>query len=171
MRRRVTLTLAALITACGGRGAREATPVPAAAGIPLAAPSSLGFDSTRLAGIVGYLRAEVDSGAFPGAVLAVGRHGRLALLAPVGHYGVADPRPVDAGTLYDIASLTKVVGLTTACMLLVDSGQLDVDAPIARYVPEFRGSMKDRVTVRHLLTHSAGLVPDLPLSGSASVGR
>ena len=168
MRRPVTLTLAALITACGGRGAREATPVPATAGIPLAPPSSLGFDSTRLAGIVAYLRAEVDSGAFPGAVLAVGRHGRLALLAPVGHYGVAGPRPVDAATLYDIASLTKVVGLTTACMLLVDSGQLDVDAPIARYVPAFRGSMKDRVTVRHLLTHSAGLVPDLPLYDSTA---
>src|SRR5256884_4337038 len=53
-------------------------------------------------------------------------------------------------------------------MLLVDSGQLDVDAPIARYVPEFRGSMKDRVTVRHLLTHSAGLVPDLPLYDSTA---
>jgi len=142
--------------------------VPATAGIPLAAPSSLGFDSTRLAGIVAYLRAEVDSGAFPGGVLALGRHGRLALLAPVGHYGVDDSRPVDAGTLYDIASLTKVVGLTTACMLLVDSGQLDLDAPITRYVPEFRGPMKDHVTVRHLLTHSAGLVADLPLYDSTA---
>src|SRR3989442_617841 len=168
MRRRVTLTLAALITACGGRSTREATPVPATAGIPLAAPSSLGFDSTRLAGTVAYLRAEVDSGAFPGAVLAVGRHGRLALVAPVGHYGVDDPRSVDAGTLYDVASLTKVVGLTTACMLLVDSGQLDLDAPIHRYVLAFRGAVKDRVTVRHLLTHSAGLVADLPLYDSTA---
>src|SRR5207245_2415864 len=105
-------------------------------GIPRAAPSSLGFDSTRLAGVVAYLRAEVDSSAFPGAVLAVGRHGRLALLAPVGHYGIDDPRPVDAGTSYDIASLTKVVGLTTACMLLVDSGQLDLDAPVDRLLAE-----------------------------------
>jgi CubicO group peptidase (beta-lactamase class C family) len=169
VRSRVTLTLVALIAACGGRtGAREGEPVPASAGIPPAAPSSLGFDSTRLAGVVTYLRAEVDSGAFPGAVLAVGRHGRLALLAPVGHYGVDDPRPVDAGTVYDIASLTKVVGLTTACMLLVDSGQLELDAPIDRYVPEFRGSMKDRVTVRQLLTHSAGLVADLALYDSTA---
>jgi len=168
VKRRIALTLAALITACGGRSTREATSAPATTGIPLAAPSSLGFDSTRLAGMVAYLRAEVDSGAFPGAVLAVGRHGRLALLAPVGHYGVDDPRPVDAGTLYDIASLTKVVGLTTACMLLVDSGRLDLDAPITRYVPEFRGPMKDHVTVRHLLTHSAGLVADLPLYDSTT---
>ncbi len=115
-------------------------------------PSSLGFDSTRLAAVATYLRAEVDSGAFPGAVLAVGRHGRLALLAPVGQYGVDDPRPVEAGTLYDLASLTKVVGLTTACMLLADAGKLDLDAAVARYIPEFRGIMKDHVTVRHLLT-------------------
>ena len=169
MRQRVPLTLVALITACSSTGTREGTPVPASAGIPRAAPSSLGFDSTRLADVVAYLRAEVDSGAFPGAVLAVGRHGRLALLAPVGHYGVDDPRPVDAGTLYDIASLTKVVGLTTACMLLVDSGQLELDAPIDRYVPAFAGgAMKDRVTVRQLLTHSAGLVADLPLYDSTS---
>jgi len=123
----------------------------------------LGLDSARLTAVVSYLAAESDSGAFPGAVLAVGRHGRLAALAPVGHYGVDDRRPVEAGTLYDLASLTKVVALTTACMILVDEGRLALDAPIALYVPEFRGPMKDRVTVRHLLTHSAGLAADLPL--------
>ncbi len=162
------LTLAVLIAACGRTAAKEGAPLPASAGIPRAGPSSLGLDSTRLGDVVAYLRAEVDSGAFPGAVLAVGRHGRLALLAPVGHYGVDDPRPVEVGTLYDLASLTKVVGLTTACMLLVDSGQLELDAPIERYVPSFRGSMKDRVTVRQLLTHSAGLVADLPLYDSTA---
>ena len=167
MKHRVTLTLAALITACSRTGV-EGTPLPVSAGIPRAAPSSVGFDSTLLAGVVAYLRAEVDSGAFPGAVIAVGRHGRLALLAPVGHYGVDDPRPVEAGTLYDLASLTKVVGLTTACMLLADAGKLDLDAAVARYVPEFRGPMKERVTVRHLLTHSAGLVADLPLYDSTA---
>jgi len=166
--RRVTLTLAVLIAACGRPAAKERAPVPASAGVPRAGPSSLGLDSTRLADVVAYLRAEVDSGAFPGGVLAVGRHGRLALLAPVGHYGVDDPRPVEVGTLYDLASLTKVVGLTTACMLLVDSGLLELDAPIERYVPTFRGSMKDRVTVRQLLTHSAGLVADLPLYDSTA---
>jgi CubicO group peptidase (beta-lactamase class C family) len=141
-------------------------PRPASVGIPPAPASALGFDSSRLAAVASYLRAEVDSGAFPGAVVAVGRHGRLALLAPIGHYGVDDPRPVEAGTIYDIASLTKVVGLTTACMLLVDEGKLALDAPIDHYVPEFRGTMKDRVTVRHLLTHSAGVVADLPLYDS-----
>ncbi len=159
------LAVAALVAACGSLG----SPIPASVGIPRASPGALGFDTTRLGAVVAYLHAEVDSGAFPGAVLAVGRHGRLALVAPVGHYGIDDPRPVDAGTLYDLASLTKVVGLTTACMLLVDADRLALDAPVDRYVPEFRGSMKDRVTVRQLLTHSAGLAADLPLyTGTAT---
>jgi CubicO group peptidase (beta-lactamase class C family) len=166
MHRRRALVLLAGLSACGGAG--RSSPVPISTGIPRAAPASLGFDSTRLAAVVDYLRSAVDRGAFPGAVLAVGRHGRLALVAAVGHYGVDDPRPVDPGTVYDLASLTKVVGLTTACMLLVDAGKLELDASIERYVPEFRGVMKDRVTVRHLLTHSAGLVPDLPLYDSTS---
>ena len=162
MKGRVGLALTALVVAC-----RSALPpLPASVGIPPAPAAAIGFDSSRLAALTAYLRAEVDSGAFPGAVVAVGRHGRLALLAPVGHYGVDDPRPVEAGTIYDLASLTKVVGLTTACMLLVDEGKLALDAPIDHYVPEFRGPMKDRVTVRHLLTHSAGLVADLPLYDS-----
>jgi len=150
---RALAALAGLAIACHA----AAPPPPASAGIPAGSPATLGFDSTRLAAVVDYLAAEVDRGAFPGAVLAVGRHGRLALLAAVGHYGVADPRPVDAATVYDLASLTKVVGLTTACMLLVDEGKLALDAPVSRYVPEFRGSGKEQVTVRHLLTHSSGL--------------
>jgi len=158
------LAVVALVAACRA----AAPPIPVGDGIPPASPGTLGFDGTRLADVVAYLRTEVDSGAFPGAVIAVGRHGRLALLAPVGRYGLDDPRPVEAGTLYDLASLTKVVGLTTACMLLVDAGRLELDAPIARYVPEFRGAMKDQVTVRHLLTHSAGLVADLPLYDSTT---
>ena len=159
--------LAAVAAAC--HATAPAPPVPArSAGIPAAAPASLGFDSTRLAAVVAYLRAQVDSGAFPGAVVAVGRHGRLALVAPVGHYGVDDPRPVEAGTVYDLASLTKVIALTTACMLLVDEGRLALDAPAQRYVPELRGSEKDRVTIRQLLTHSAGLAADLPLYDSTA---
>ena len=163
MTARAVLVVAGLAAACSGSGAPPPTPIPRSEGIPAAAPTSLGFDSTRLPAVTAYLRAAVDSGAFPGGVLAVGRHGRLALLAPVGRYAVSDHRPVEAGTIYDLASLTKVIGLTTACMILVDQGKLALDAPVRRYVPAFVGPMKDRVTIRHLLTHSAGLVADLPL--------
>jgi beta-N-acetylhexosaminidase len=150
--KRGVAVLAGALVAC-----RASAPFPASTGVPRAAPAALGFDSTRLAGVVEYLRGQADSGAFPGAVLAVGRHGRLALLAAAGRYATDDPRPVDPAALYDLASLTKVVGLTTACMLLVDDGQLALDAPVQRYLPAFPGVDKERVTVRHLLTHASGL--------------
>ena len=148
MIRRVA-ALAALV-ACGPvRAAPQATPVQARA--------DARFDS-----VVAYLRSQVDS-AFPGAVIAVGRHDTVLLLAAVGHYGSDDPRPVTPETVYDLASLTKVIGLTTACMILVGEGKLDLDAPVQRYVPGFRGMGKERVTIRHLLTHSSGLPAWRPL--------
>ena len=72
------------------------------------------------------------------------------------------PRP-DDNTMWDMASLTKVVGLTTAMMQLTETGKVDLDTPVQRYIPEFRGPNKDRVTVRHLLTHSSGLPAWRPL--------
>jgi beta-N-acetylhexosaminidase len=170
--KRVPLALAALlVAACHSTAAPPAPPSPAPASpasdasLVAASPAALGFDSTRLDSVVLYLHSQVDS-AFPSAVVAVGRHGRLALLAAVGHYGVDDPRPVDPGTIYDLASLTKVIALTTECLLLVDQGKLDLDTPVQRYLPEFRGQWKEQVTIRHLLTHSAGLAADLPLYDS-----
>lgn len=152
--------IAVLVGAC-----HTAPPAPANRPIPAALPESLGFDGAKLDRVKSYVASQVDS-AYPGAVVAVGRHGKLALLAAVGHYADGDDRPVEPETIYDLASLTKVIGLTSACMILVDGGKLDLDAPVQRYVPEFRGPQKDSVTIRHLLTHSAGLAADLPLFDS-----
>lgn len=151
-RGRLSAALAVSLAAC-----HSALPAPAPAPAPPAAVTaqSLGFDSVKLAAVAAYVASQVDS-AYPGAVVAVGRHGRLALLAAAGHYGADDPRPVGPATLYDLASLTKVIGLTTACMILVDEGKLALDAPVQRYLPEFRGPDKAQVTIRHLLTHSSG---------------
>jgi CubicO group peptidase (beta-lactamase class C family) len=96
-------------------------------------------------------------------VIAVGHRDSVVLLAAVGHFGVHDRRPVTPETVYDLASLTKVIGLTTAAMMLVDAGKLDLDAPVQRYVPAFQGAGKARVTIRHLLTHSSGLPAWRPL--------
>lgn len=163
--RRLTVAAAILAAAC-----HTNPPAPESAAIQLAVPASLGFDSAGLAAVAAFVASQVDS-AYPSAVVAVGRHGQLVLLAAAGHYGADDPRPVDPGTVYDLASLTKVVGLTTACMMLVDEGRLDLDAPVQRYLPEFRGPMKEAVTIRHLLTHSAGLPPWRPLFREATDRR
>jgi len=113
--------------------------------------------------------AEADSfvaqKAFPGAVLAVGQHGRLVALKAFGRRDVAagaPPMPVDA--IFDLASLTKVVATTTAAAILYDRGRLDLDAPVIRYLPSFGGTADhDRITVRQLLTHSSGLKTGDPL--------
>lgn len=157
----VRCTIGAVLVAACHAGA----PTPAQRDIPAAVPESLGFDGSRLDRVREYVASQVDS-AYPGAVVAVGRHGRIALLAAVGNYSDGDLRPVEPETVYDLASLTKVIGLTSACMILVDEGKLDLDAPVQRYLPEFRGPQKDAITIRHLLTHSAGLAADLPLFDS-----
>jgi CubicO group peptidase (beta-lactamase class C family) len=98
----------------------------------------------------------------PGAVLGVSVAGRR-LIYGSGRLGNSQPARPDSTTLYDLASLTKVIGLTTAVMVAVDRGLLDLDTPVERYVPAFRGEHKARVTIRHLLTHTAGLPAWRPL--------
>ncbi len=148
MRRLAGVSGALLALACA-----PAPPVP-----PITAEQSYG----RFEPVVSYLQSQVDS-AFPGAVVAAGYRDSVVLLAAVGHYGADDRRPVTTETVYDLASLTKVIGLTTAAMMLVDSGKLALDAPVQRYVPAFQGPNKERVMIRHLLTHSSGLPAWRPL--------
>lgn len=121
------------------------------------------FDYAALDEVPRYLQARVDDGAFPGAVLVVGHRGAVAYRTAVGSYGEDDPRPVSDTTVYDMASLTKVIGLTTAVMFLVAEGKLDLNRPVAHYVPEFTDGGKSRVRVRHLLTHTSGLPAWMPL--------
>jgi serine-type D-Ala-D-Ala carboxypeptidase len=108
------------------------------------------------------LDSALRAGAAPGAVLAVSSHGARYLYS-TGRLALDDPRRPDGHTVYDLASLTKVVATTTLALQAVQEGRLELDAPVQRYLPEFRGPGKERVTVRHLLTHSSGLRADSPL--------
>ncbi len=104
------------------------------------------------------LEGYVANGAFPGGVVAVGRRGVLVHLAAFGNLSYDEgAAPVRPDTIYDLASLTKVVATTTATMTMVDEGRLDLDAPVQNFLPRFVGPGKDAVTVRHLLTHSSGI--------------
>ena len=106
-------------------------------------------------------RARADS-AFPGAYAVVGTHDGIIAEYGVGQLDWApSPRP-DAHTIWDLASLSKVVGMTTAIMQLVEQGRVDIDAPVQRYLPDWTGPNKERVTLRHLITHTGGLPPDQP---------
>jgi CubicO group peptidase (beta-lactamase class C family) len=108
------------------------------------------------------LDSAVASGAAPGAILAISLKGRH-FSHGTGRLGLADSARPDSTTLYDLASLTKVLALTTVVQLLVEEGRLDLDMPTSRYVPAFTGGERDSVTLRQLLTHSSGLPPWRPL--------
>ncbi len=112
--------------------------------------------------VTSYLDSTIADGAAPGAVLGVTWQGHRFLYG-TGHLGVGLAARPDSNTVYDLASLSKVIGLTSMVMMAVDSGLLDLDAPVDRYVPEFRGSHKHLVTIRHLLTHSSGMPAWRPL--------
>ena len=127
--------------------------------------AEVGMDSAALARIDGMLLAAIHNGASPGAAIAIGRRGRLVKLRG---YGRIDYRQnyadVTDSTIYDLASLTKVIGTTTALAMLVERGLLALDAPVGRYVPEWNTTpAKREVTLRHLMLHNSGLAAYGPL--------
>ena len=121
-------------------------------------PAELAAGLARAGEIVA---AAVRDGGVPGAVAAVGR-GQVTLSRWVAGWADTTPataRPMSAGTLFDLASLTKVVATTTTVLALAGGGQLGLDDPAARYLPGFTALRDGPVTIRHLLTHTSGL-PD-----------
>jgi CubicO group peptidase (beta-lactamase class C family) len=103
------------------------------------------------------LDAAVADSAFPGAIAVIGTHAGPLVTVTAGNLDWApSPRPTDS-TLWDLASLTKVVGMTSAVMQLVEQGKIDLDEHVQHYLPEWTGPHKELVTVRHLITHQSGL--------------
>lgn len=109
-----------------------------------------------------FLDSAVTAGAAPGIVVAVSWPGHRYVYG-TGRLGDSLPNRPNGRTVYDLASLTKVVGLTTAMMWAVDEGRLDLDAPASRYVPAFQIPNTDSVTLRLLLAHASGLPAWRPL--------
>src|SRR5438552_337954 len=100
----------------------------------------------------------------PGAVVLVGLDDRVMYQAAFGNRAVQPAiEPMTEDTIFDIASLTKVVATTTSVMQLVEQGRIRLNDPVARFIPGFGRNGKDRITIRELLTHTSGLRPDLEL--------
>lgn len=128
-------------------------------GLPLKPPTSVGMSESRLETIDRVVTRGISAGGYPGAAVVVGRNGVTVWERGFGRISWSpDAAAVDANkTIYDIASLSKVVGTASAIMLLYDEKKVDLDAPVFRYLPAFSGGNKDKVTVRQLLTHRSGL--------------
>ena len=125
-------------------------------------PSAMTLVKTDWSPVTTFLDSAVAAGAAPGAVLGVTAAGNRFVYA-TGRVGRDEAASAEPTTVYDLASLTKVVALTTAAMLAVSDGRLDLDAPVHRYVPAFKGKGKERVTARMLLAHASGMPGWRPL--------
>lgn len=122
------------------------------------------------------LQTEVDNKVIPGAVIEIKKGNRVLCKKAFGfaqrndynNKPLAHPEVMTTDDLFDLASLTKVVGTTTAIMLLVDRGLINVDDPVGKYIPAFNVDDKKQITIRNLLTHTAGLITWYPLFYRAS---
>jgi CubicO group peptidase (beta-lactamase class C family) len=125
----------------------------------VAEPADVGMSPAALARVDSILAAAIADSASSGAAIAIGRHGRLVWLRGYGELAYGSGRPVTATSIYDLASVSKVVGTTSAAMMLVADGRLDLDQRVGTYLPWWtRGDpRKTEVTVRQLLLHRAGL--------------
>lgn len=127
-------------------------------GLPSKTPASVGMSAARLQKIDAVVARAIKAGGFPGAAVVIGRRGATVWERGFGNlsWGVRNP-VVPQRTIYDLASLTKVVATTTAVMILYDEHRLALDDQVVKFLPEFGGGAKDEVTIRDLLEHRSGL--------------
>ena len=127
----------------------------------LCAAPLAGFHDDSLEAMAQTTTTAIAAGRIPGAVLWLERDG-MAWHKALGERAILPSRePISEDTIYDAASLTKVIATTTAVMQLVEKGKVRLDKPVSRYLPEFTGGGKETITVRQLLTHYSGLRPGL----------
>ena len=128
--------------------------------LPTASPESVGLSAERLQAAFAHLRGWLADGTATAISAVVVRRGKIAGEFAGGRTAPgAEARPVNANTLFHIASIGKPMA-ATAVMLLVEAGKVSLDDPLSAYVPEFKGEWRDAITVRHLLTHTSGLPQD-----------
>lgn len=128
-------------------------------------PAAVGMSAARLAEMDAVVAQSIARREMPGAVVLVGRRGRVVWRKAYGAREVEPAREqMTADTIFDLASLTKVVATATSIMILVERGQVRLNDSLTRYIPEFKDEGRERVTIEHLLTHRAGFAPDFDLA-------
>jgi CubicO group peptidase (beta-lactamase class C family) len=127
-------------------------------GLPSKEPSAVGMSAKRLEKVDKVVARAIKAGGFPGAAVLIGRSGATVLEKGYGNLSWSGKNAVvPARTIYDLASLTKVVATTTGIMVLFDEGKIRLDDPISKFIPAFAGGAKDDITIKLLLEHRSGL--------------
>jgi len=132
--------------------------------LPPGAPATLGMSAERLARMDGAIQASIAKKELPGAVVLVARHGRVAWRKAYGSRAVEPQREaMTTDTIFDLASLTKIVATATSIMILVEQGKVRLSDAAIEFIPEMKGGGRDAITIEQLLTHTAGFAPDFDL--------
>jgi CubicO group peptidase (beta-lactamase class C family) len=135
--------------------------------LPRSAPEAIGLDAAELKYIDEAVQQAIRQKEIPGAVVLVARHGKIGYWKAFGNRAlIPEAEAMTTDTIFDMASLTKVMATAPAVMLLAQRGAIRLGDRVKRYLPRFTGSGKDAITLRQLLTHCSGLKPDFDLSKS-----
>jgi CubicO group peptidase (beta-lactamase class C family) len=131
---------------------------------PLSRPESVSVSTARLAQMDSIIQEGINQRRLPGAVVLVGRKGRVVWRKAYGSRALEPTTEVmSTDTVFDLASLTKVVATATSIMILVERAKLRLSDPVSLHLPELKGEGRDRITIEQLLTHTAGYAPDFDL--------
>ena len=153
---KVLCVAAVLMLLAGGAHAQRAAS-------PAAASAEL--DTAKLQAIDALVRQEIEQKKLPGAVVLIGRGPRILYHRAIGQRAVEpSPEPMTLDTIFDLASLTKVVATTTGMAMLIEQGKVRLNDRVSTFVPGFERYGKADITIRHLLTHMSGLRPDVDLA-------
>jgi len=132
--------------------------------LPRGNPEAVSLATTRLAQMDQAIAESIGKRELPGAVVLVARKGRVVWRKAYGSRAVEPvPEPMTTDTIFDLASLTKVVATATSIMILVERGKVRLSEPVSQYIPELKGEGRERITIELLLTHRSGYAPDFDL--------
>lgn len=123
-----------------------------------------GISSQRLARIDRVVQQAIEKKELPGAVIVVGHHGQIVWRKAYGARAVEPARePMTTDTIFDLASLTKIVATSTSIMILIERGEVRLNDLVIKFIPEMKGEGRDAITIEQLLTHTSGFAPDFDL--------
>ncbi len=135
------------------------------ASLPAVVPAKVSMAADRLAFIDAAVNEAIKKKETPGAVVLVARRGGVVWRKAYGSRALVPAREaMTADTVFDLASLTKVVATATSVMILVERGKIRLGDSVTQYIPELKGGGREKVTIEHLLTHRSGYAPDFDLS-------
>src|SRR5256714_2836942 len=132
--------------------------------LPTAPSAASGVAIDHLARMDDVIQQSIEKRELPGAVVLVGHHGKIVWRKAYGARAVEPQREgMTTDTIFDLASLTKVVATTTSVMILIEQGKIRLLDPVVQFIPEMKGDGRDAITIEELLTHMTGFAPDFDL--------